>query len=127
MDIITVVGQVLTSSDGRVSIQVESLDDVYDGYHTINELYDHRCALFVLLAITVKDTYQVCYKIDQQSPGWFILYIESPFGQISYHIPNKMLPNVIESGVVLDQNHEWDGHTSKVALQRLTDWLSRGK
>lgn len=100
----------------KFTVNVQSLDDVSDGYHTINELYDHRCSLFVLLCQQHKEL--VFYKMDLNSPGWFILYIETKYGQISYHVPEKFL-EAVKKFATEDPEHVWDGHTSKDVLERM--------
>jgi hypothetical protein len=97
-------------------IEVESLKDVSDGYHTIDELYEHRCSLFILLCQQHKEL--VFWKMDMSSPGWFILYIETKYGQISYHIKDSFLP-MVKNFAVEDPEHVWDGHTSKDVLERM--------
>lgn len=101
-------------------IDVESLKDVSDGYHTIDELYDHRCSLFALLCLQMKG--QVFYKLDPNSPGWFILYLETKYGQISYHLKDDFLP-AIQNVAVHDAEHSWDGHTSADVLDRMNRLL----
>jgi hypothetical protein len=90
-------------------------NDISDGYHTFGELYDHRCALYVLLCLRSPE--QCTWRPDFED--WFVLYMDSPLGQISYHVPNKMLC-FIENKIKRDDNHVWDGHSSATVLQRLT-------
>jgi len=103
-------------NDQKVVFKVNSLKDVSDGYHTIDELYDHRCSLFVMLCLQMKG--QVFYKLDIFSPGWFILYLETKYGQISYHIKDVFLP-AIQNVAIYDVEHVWDGHSSKDVLDRM--------
>jgi hypothetical protein len=88
--------------------------DVSDGYHTFAELYDHRCLLFVNLCLM--DAENAYWKPDL--PGWFLLYWESPAGQISYHINDKLL-SLVDGRIQRDDGHKWDGHTSANVLARL--------
>ena len=88
--------------------------DISDGYHTFDELYSHRVALFLRMC---KDTeYQVYYKMDYEE--WFCVYLELPEGQISYHVPNKFLEYVKEFAI-LSPDHVWDGHTGSDVINRL--------
>lgn len=76
-----------------------------DGYHTFNELYEHRHALFCALT-KLYDNYLTpigsrvkCFKSKHHHPnndammdGWFIVWIEvnkliGPMDIISYHLP----------------------------------------
>lgn len=88
--------------------------DISDGYHTFDELYEHRCLIYINLC-------QLNYKLCAWRPdfeGWFVLYFESHAGQISYHVPNKFLP-LIEG--LVPRHDEWffDGHKSKDVADRL--------
>jgi hypothetical protein len=88
--------------------------DISDGYHTFDELYEHRCLLFLALCNMHPDA---CFwKPDYEN--WFILYWESPAGQISYHLP-KDLQVSLSPKIKLDPDHRWDGHTSDGVLDRL--------
>jgi hypothetical protein len=89
--------------------------DLSDGYHTFDELYDHRCLLFLNLCLLDPDN---CRWKTDDFEGWFCLYWESPKGQISYHLPNKLLKTV-RGKIKRHQLHEWDGHTSKDVVTRL--------
>jgi hypothetical protein len=88
--------------------------DISDGYHTFDELYDHRNLLFLNLC---RQLYLSSYwKPD--GDGWFILFLDLPCGQISYHLPNKWL-FMIPPEIKRRDDAVWDGHTSKVVLARL--------
>lgn len=89
-------------------------NDLSDGYHTFDELYDHRCLLYVSLC-------QLNYKLCSWRPdfeGWFVLYFQTHAGQISYHVPNKYLP-LIEGLIERRDDEKWDGHMSANVLWRL--------
>lgn len=91
-------------------------NDISDGYHTFDELYEHRCLLFLNLCLHHRVE---CYwKPDFE--GWFCLYWESPKGQISYHLPNKLLP-LVERVIKRDDLHKWDGHKSEDVIKRLME------
>lgn len=90
--------------------------DLSDGYHTFDELYEHRCLLYVNLCLAHKEKchWQPHYE------GWFALYWDSPNGQVSYHCPDKMLP-LIEGKIMRNWGSNiWDGHTSQDVINRLT-------
>lgn len=105
----------------KVTIEVSDLGKVSDGYHTIGELYEHRIELFLTLA-KFSGSY---WKEDPNTPGWLIVYIEAPIGQISYHIPEKGYRAELEKWSVRDDAHEWDGHSSQNVLCRLGLWRER--
>ncbi len=97
--------------------------DTSDGYHTFDELYEHRHLLFLnWCLIEHKKAY---YKMDPSTPGWFILMMELPFGpQISYHLPDKYL-SLVQRCIRDRPAPEFDGHTSKDVLERLAMRLER--
>ncbi|HEY0752000.1 MAG TPA: hypothetical protein VGD26_12645 [Chitinophagaceae bacterium] len=88
--------------------------DISDGFHTFDELYEHRCLLYLNLCL--KDPTNCYWKQDYE--GWFCLYWESPQGQISYHLPNKF-KDVAEKNFKHDPNHLFDGHDGELVLARL--------
>lgn len=92
-------------------------DDISDGYHTFDELYEHRVALY--LRLCKEAGYRVSFKLDYEQ--WFCVYLSLPEGQISYHVPNKLLPMVKAMGAnEIPKNFEyWDGHKSEDVIKRL--------
>lgn len=87
-------------------------NDISDGYHTFDELYEHRCLLFINLCLLIPDK---CYR-RHGFDGWPLLVMETNFGQISYHVPQKfeyLFSHIKEGGP------EWDLHTSKDVADRL--------
>jgi len=109
-----------------------------DGYHTFDELYEHRIVLFIALCKEknkfykhLKETYKKSVKdslgvwraklhSDGTSfDGWFILGIDKEKGkQITYHLPISKWEET-EFAETLDKAPEWDGHTSDDVLERL--------
>lgn len=96
--------------------------EVSDGYHTFNELYHHRVILFSVICnehpyISWKSKKHYKNK-DPMHKGMFIVGIETPNGQATYHYnidPYWELFNVKE----LEYAPEWDGHTPKEAIERI--------
>lgn len=103
--------------------------NISDGYHTFNEIYDHRITLFIAL----------CYQFDADTEcepmfevwrsklhsdssaleGWFVMGINTRAGeQITYHIP---LERWDETNFVNERERapEFDGHTSADVIARL--------
>lgn len=98
-----------------------------DGYHTFNELYDHRISLFIAL----------CAEVDARTPtgyvwrskkhsdgsaidGWFVMGIGTqPGDQITYHLPLSRWDETEWLGTECPMAPEFDGHTSADVLQRL--------
>ncbi len=99
-------------------------NDISDGYHTFDELYDHRYLLYMALCMSCGP--ENVYYVEEHYEGWFLLVMNNPIhGQISYHLPNIHLPKVKKHfRKVLVQDHVWDGHTSNDVLGRLGGWLN---
>jgi len=102
-----------------------------DGYHSFEELYEHRIMLFVALcsALYKNPQYQTGQKAEiwrsklhsdgTGFDGWFVLGIGKNKGeQITYHLPLSKWEEVhfVET---LDKAPEFDGHTSDEVLYRL--------
>ena len=98
--------------------------NISDGYHTFNELYEHRHALFICLAnLYFSKSWKSKLHSDGTSmDGWFISGIELPSGkQISYHLPENLFNKLMIPE--LEKAPEWDGHTPNDVVDRLMDWL----
>lgn len=115
-------------NDGRnaSSAQYKTMGEVSDGYHTFNELYDHRVILFICLMKSYPEISWRSFKHEDGSSieGWFIAGMHLPTGKITYHLPEKHWDDLTGYVEPLDHAPEWDGHTSKDVLNRLTEWLN---
>lgn len=104
-----------------------------DGFHTFDELYDHRITLYIALCKHKHDLYAIenpgKHKIWRSKAhsdgsvwdGWFILGIGTDKGkQITYHLP---LSRWEETDFVeeIEKAPDWDGHTPEDVLSRLKD------
>lgn len=88
--------------------------DLSDGYHTFNELYHHRAALFSVIVNQNKD---IAWKSKKHHDGtmydgMFIVGIDTPQGQYSYHYDIEPYWNMFECKE-LDNAPVWDGHEPK--------------
>lgn len=96
-----------------------------DGYHTFDELYEHRILLFIgLIAATDLHAWR-SFKHDDGSKydGWFIAGIDLPTGTITYHLPEKYWDMLQGYAEALDKAPKWDGHTPPDVIDRLTKWI----
>ena len=89
---------------------VNSTDDISDGYHTFGELYYHRMILF---SIICNQNRELAWKSKLHSdntmfPDYFIVGITTPKGEYTYHYDLKYwnIFNVNE----ISNAPEWDGH-----------------
>lgn len=96
--------------------------DTSDGYHTFNELYYHRTALFAcLVALQPR---QMAFKSWKHSDGtmyddMFIAGIYTSRGWCTYHCEAKWWP--LFDCHEQESAPEWDGHTPSDAIHRLMD------
>lgn len=113
--------------DNKLILPCE-VGEVSDGFHSFNELYDHRCTLFLALLTLLNNAwYSSKHSDGSEWDGWFIAGIEIEEGkQITYHLPNKYLRIAGDRLLYKDRAPEWDGHTSADVLSRLTDWIDDG-
>ena len=111
-------------------------NDISDWYHTFGQLYKHRIHLFIALCKVIDfasnidwrdDTYYRYKAIKSKKhfdwseyEWWFIIQLETPYWQISYHLPNEYWDkcNFIE---IKDKANEWDWHDSDIVLERLLE------
>lgn len=91
-----------------------------DGYHTFNELYHHRAVLF---SVIVKAFQEKAWKArlhhdGTMYDGMFIVGIDTPEGQASYHYDIDPYWDMFECRE-LERAPEWDGHTPAQAIERI--------
>lgn len=93
--------------------QVNNLDmgNVSDGYHTFNELYDHRMVLFSIICRTYNSNAWRSKLHDDGNmfDGYFIVGVNTPEGQFTYHYKEecwKFFDGIEE----LPRAPKWDGH-----------------
>lgn len=116
----------------RIAAVNQAGSDVSDGYHTFNELYEHRHMLFMNLLqlkwdLNHDDAWKSKVHNDGSSyEGWFIAGMDALKGKpITYHMPMEYYD--LCPGNELDKAPEWDGHTSADVIKRLKDYLEYQK
>lgn len=99
---------------------VEINGDTSDGYHTFNELYHHRAVLFsvIVKAFPDKAWKSKMHHDGTMYDGMFIVGIETPFGQATYHYDIEPYWNMFECPE-LERAPEWDGHSPQEAIDRI--------
>ena len=91
-----------------------------DGYHTFNELYHHRAILFsvIVKAFSDKAWKSLRHHDGTMYDGMFIVGIDTPEGQATYHYDIKPYWDMFECRE-LERAPEWDGHTPAQAIERI--------
>lgn len=97
--------------------------EVSDGYHTFNELYDHRAKLFAALCNSVLKNY-AWKSMNHHNPyepmydGMFIVGVTTPYGQATYHYDVDPYWDLFDVKTV-DRAPVFDGHTPSEAIDRI--------
>lgn len=91
-----------------------------DGYHTFNELYDHRAALFSALCSAYRDKAwkSMMHSDGNMFEGMFVVGIDTPGGQATYHYYIDPWWDVFDVPE-LERAPEFDGHTSSDVIDRI--------
>ena len=100
-----------------------------DGYHTFDELYEHRITLWIALCKYVANKFagsqaHPVWRSKKHSDGssydgWFLLGVnESAGNQITYHLPLSKWETT-NFAKDIDKAPEFDGHTSDDVLERI--------
>lgn len=94
---------------------VDDIEDVSDGSHTFNDLYEQRMYLFAALVNAYKNK---AWKSLKHEDGeycfggdWFIVGIDTPEGSYTYHYSMQYW-DVFDCQILPRAKH-WDGHTDK--------------
>lgn len=104
-------------------------NNISDGYHTFEQLYEHRIVLFIALALAISvsndhSQRNAIWRSEKHSDdsvweGWFLLGIGIKEGkQITYHLPMSYWKDC-EFAHTLERAPDFDGHTSEDVLQRI--------
>jgi hypothetical protein len=107
----------------RVMVRPADPGQLSDGWHTFDELYGHRHALFCALTRCLPDIAWRTREHEDGSmyPGMFLAGIELPTGTISYHLPDRCW-DLLDGVRVLDRAPRWDGYTPGDVVDRINAW-----
>ena len=117
-----IISDVILQLDDMPTIaQPPITGDTSDGYHTFNELYHHRAVLFSVICNARPD---IAWKSKKHHDGtmydgMFIVGIETPEGQATYHYDIKPYWDIFHVKE-LEFAPEWDGHTPDEAIRRIS-------
>lgn len=95
--------------------------DTSDGYHTFDELYDHRAKLFSVIVRCFRDRAwkSKLHHDGTMYEGMFIVGVETPQGQATYHYDIDPYWDIFDCKELVCAP-EWDGHTPEQAISRIT-------
>lgn len=79
--------QVINLNTNTVEQEVEWLDEISDGWHTMNDLYQHRALLFAVICRAYPDKAHITFHHQNRAmpEGKFYVWIDTPEGQYGYH------------------------------------------
>lgn len=105
---------------------MSDMDDVSDGRHTFGELYDHRRALSAALMraypnLSWRSTLHHPADKPMFDGGYFIVGMNLPTGQISYHYKLSHWDD-FDGVPELPWAPKYDGHTGPETVRRLLAW-----
>lgn len=111
---------------GTLTIECE-IGKISDGYHTFDELYEHRCYLFAAL---MRSNPTISWRANNHDDGtmfdgWFIAGMHLPTGDITYHLPIDMWESLDGVGIATSNKApKWDGHNPSDVVERLKNWCN---
>jgi len=101
----------------------KGVGSVSDGYHTFDELYNHRATEFAVICRAYP--YLAWKSLQHDDPefpmydGMFIVGIKTPMGQATYHYDIDPWWDVFSGIEILEQAPEYDGYTPNDVIERL--------
>lgn len=91
--------------------QSDSKDDAY---------FDRNQAVQLMAKLAHKLGMKVGLRTDPKEPGWPVLMIDLPTGQVGYHLPQEQV--VCEWP---EYDREWDGHSLTEKRERIERFLTK--
>jgi hypothetical protein len=89
----------------------------------LDDVYRERNLLACALVESVSDVMGGWTPAtDAKNDEWAIVWIETPMGQMSWHVPREMANNLVHR----NDNYEYDGHSTATKNDRLASWAEEG-
>lgn len=106
-----------------INITKVDTNKISDGYHTFEELYEHRILLWLNVLRESAGAWMSYVHSDGTTwPGWFIAGVGTKKGkQMTYHIPEKYWNDFAKYTLIKRKAPKWDGHTPQEVLNRLKE------
>lgn len=102
--------------------EVSSIEDISDGYHTFESLYRQRLYLWVtIINMHLDKAWKTIRHEDGNlcfGGGWFLVGLNTPAGQYSYHYPLEYWDLFKCASLV--KAPKFDGHTDKDVTRLLS-------
>ena len=114
-----------TAIDNYKTVTGASVGELSDGYHTFNELYDHRMVLTALAFMNLPYAWKSKIHDDgSMYDNMFVVGAPTPDGMITYHYDLEYwnlfkIPQIPHAP-------RFDGHTPKDVVTRLTNYIKSG-
>jgi hypothetical protein len=112
-----------SSKSGVAAIAAESIQLRERAEHAEAErdkAYRERAALVAYLAANCRSV--IMHDADPDAPGWSAIFVETPSGQMSWHLAEADLDLFRHVPKVLRHfKTPWDGHTTDEKYQRLAE------
>lgn len=101
--------------------------EVSDGFHTFEELYEHRILLWLAFCKLRGCAWRSRLHSDGSSiEGWFLLGMGGePGRQVTYHLPDSAW-ELASFAETFQRAPTFDGHTSADVLDRLKRFVTDG-
>ena len=90
--------------------QSSTLDDAY---------FDRNQAVQALAKMALRLGMKAGLRRDPDEPGWPVLMIDLPAGQVGYHLPEEQVV-----GEWPEYDEDWDGHSLAEKRDRVTRFLA---
>ena len=82
---------------------------------TLDDLYAERNAVVIAFAVMARERgWRVGRLAHRTEPEWPVLMIDTPAGQVSWHLRADEMPAWVEPYA-----RQWDGHDTKTKYERL--------
>ena len=131
------ISDIIESLDSKADLESRNIrfvkkgqyKEVSDGCHTIGDLYEHRTYLFAMSCKLYVPTVYV-WKTKKHEDGtmyddMFLVGIDLPEGQISYHINNRYW-DLFDGVEEIPNAPEFDGYTSDDVINRIGRYIKNG-